>query len=457
MTAATAQVEVTETDTPPGIDPRVWYLRRMLLEQGFDVRMPNNRRAYWVIQDPTGDQFTNIADQSRGVAVFRAMLHQLRVTFGWSEQEVREADLEAQFYRNRERRNRLRSEMPEWDPEFMGELVRRAEEQLAENTMTFTVEIIDEMVAYRYLLRHREAAIARGMGQDLDASLLLFEEGEKFVQQRQVLESHVDDLARAMLRGEWLATHQGMAMSNRGDGLVLDGQHRLWAVVRSGVPCVFTVARGVPDEAFSKMDGQRTRTPQQLLGMLGINNPGGAVAAIRLLHYYDDFTQDRAAWYRNKLSSDQIIHHFLYQYRDIAESVSIGTLTGKAPGRDTPKAHQLSPAALIAAHYLIRRAWPEAPVDEFFDSIRRDYRHEVFVPIHKHSELNFPVRRLNAWSNTWDTRRTTERRGKNDKQIEGLCQILSAFNATMRGEAWTKPQFQERHNTPVPYVPGGDQ
>lgn len=44
----------------------------------------------------------------------------------------------------------------------------------------------------------------------------------------------VSGFASAMRRGEWKLTHQGIALGQ--DGQVVDGQHRLSAIVESGVP-----------------------------------------------------------------------------------------------------------------------------------------------------------------------------------------------------------------------------
>jgi hypothetical protein len=66
-----------------------------------------------------------------------------------------------------------------------------------------------------------------------------------------------------MKRGEWVATHQAVAFSK--GGALLDGQHRLSAVVETGATVPMLVARDVPTRAFAVMDcglkrGMRDRT-----------------------------------------------------------------------------------------------------------------------------------------------------------------------------------------------------
>jgi hypothetical protein len=59
-------------------------------------------------------------------------------------------------------------------------------------------------------------------------------------------------MAAAMRRGEWVTTHQGIAFTQ--DGRLLDGQHRLQAVVLAGIAVSMVVFKDVPNEAFSVLD-----------------------------------------------------------------------------------------------------------------------------------------------------------------------------------------------------------
>jgi hypothetical protein len=75
---------------------------------------------------------------------------------------------------------------------------------------------------------------------------------------RSIRDSKVDQYARDMLSGKWRLTHQGIAFG--GDGTLLDGQHRLWAIVNSNRPTRMMVARGVPDDAQRVIDDNLPRT-----------------------------------------------------------------------------------------------------------------------------------------------------------------------------------------------------
>ena len=59
-------------------------------------------------------------------------------------------------------------------------------------------------------------------------------------------------LAAAIRRGEWITTHQGIAFDE--DGNIIDGQHKLKAVVLAKIPIEMMVFHGVPRSAFSVLD-----------------------------------------------------------------------------------------------------------------------------------------------------------------------------------------------------------
>ncbi len=76
---------------------------------------------------------------------------------------------------------------------------------------------------------------------------------------RPVYQAHVDFLASEMTGARWATTHQGICFSE--DGLLLDGQHRLLAIVQSGCTVEMWVSTGYDPAAQSNMDvGGRGRT-----------------------------------------------------------------------------------------------------------------------------------------------------------------------------------------------------
>lgn len=90
----------------------------------------------------------------------------------------------------------------------------------------------------------------------------------------------VHGYAQQMRRGEWVLTHQGLAFS--ADGQLLDGQHRLSAIIASGCSVSMLVSRHVPDVAQLSMDigAKRTVTDAAKL-VYGIELHKTAAAVVR--------------------------------------------------------------------------------------------------------------------------------------------------------------------------------
>ncbi len=63
---------------------------------------------------------------------------------------------------------------------------------------------------------------------------------------RKVNKTQLNMLVRVMLDGKWRLTHQGVAIYS--DGELADGQHRLLAVIESGVTCEMPVFYGISKE-----------------------------------------------------------------------------------------------------------------------------------------------------------------------------------------------------------------
>lgn len=75
---------------------------------------------------------------------------------------------------------------------------------------------------------------------------------------RPVSHNRVELYTRDMQQGNWKLTHQGVAISV--DNVIGDGQHRLLAVVRSGVTVEMLVTTGLPTESIIAVDRGYSRS-----------------------------------------------------------------------------------------------------------------------------------------------------------------------------------------------------
>lgn len=76
------------------------------------------------------------------------------------------------------------------------------------------------------------------------------------IDNRRIRENNVKWLSEQMIKNEWMLTHQGIAFSE--NGKLLDGQHRLLAVIKANKPVSFMVTSGLPEDSFKVIDcGER--------------------------------------------------------------------------------------------------------------------------------------------------------------------------------------------------------
>lgn len=90
----------------------------------------------------------------------------------------------------------------------------------------------------------------------------------------------VEKYARDMACGSWALTGEPIKFAT--DGTLLDGQHRLAAVVKANVTVLLFVARGITAEAQLVMDTGAKRTASDAISLVGRPNSSVLAAASRL-------------------------------------------------------------------------------------------------------------------------------------------------------------------------------
>jgi hypothetical protein len=101
---------------------------------------------------------------------------------------------------------------------------------------------------------------------------------------RNLRRARVETFAQVLARGEWMLNGETIKIAQ--DGTLLDGQHRLEAVVTAGVSMRTVVVRGLPIEAQDTVDTGRKRRLADLLAIEGYTDSHGLAAAVNMLHRY---------------------------------------------------------------------------------------------------------------------------------------------------------------------------
>jgi hypothetical protein len=102
---------------------------------------------------------------------------------------------------------------------------------------------------------------------------------------RSISANHVARLAGAMQRGEW--QFNGDSIKLNGTGRLLDGQHRLLAVIKSGTRHSFLVVEGLSAETQETVDVGRNRTFSDMLALRGEQNTNALATVCRAMWAFE--------------------------------------------------------------------------------------------------------------------------------------------------------------------------
>jgi len=97
---------------------------------------------------------------------------------------------------------------------------------------------------------------------------------------RTVTKTHVKVLSASMKSGTWMETGEPIIIDKY--GRLIDGQHRLFAVIDSGVTVTMDIKYGVDPAAFDVMGGNKPRNLSDVLSTHKIDNAREVVAAYRI-------------------------------------------------------------------------------------------------------------------------------------------------------------------------------
>ena len=96
---------------------------------------------------------------------------------------------------------------------------------------------------------------------------------------RKITESNIATIARALTNKEWAVNGETIKFDSVGN--LLDGQHRLLACVRSGIPFESYVVRNLATETFTTIDIGTKRSAADILSIHKVPNAANLAAIIK--------------------------------------------------------------------------------------------------------------------------------------------------------------------------------
>lgn len=136
---------------------------------------------------------------------------------------------------------------------------------------------------------------------------------------------HVRKLSKDIREGKWVLNGDTVRFDI--DGNLIDGQHRLNAVIHSGVSIPMLVIEGIENpNAFKTIDtNAKLRNVGQILGLMGVKNSNLSGAIARRLKHYEDtvekenFSLDVAAF--RYISTQDIIQYLEKHEEEIQQMI----------------------------------------------------------------------------------------------------------------------------------------
>lgn len=163
----------------------------------------------------------------------------------------------------------------------------------------------------------------------------------------------------AMKAGHWKLTGESIKFNTKGE--LIDGQHRLEAVIESGKSIEILVCRNVPDEAFMELDTGGTRTPGDLLTVAGYDYTNGVASAIR--HLTSIYEIEGGQMAPSSMARKRVEPETLLEY---AETHSDALVDAVRKTMSKQARTVCSPPALFAALYFIFAEHNKRGAERFF-------------------------------------------------------------------------------------------
>lgn len=176
---------------------------------------------------------------------------------------------------------------------------------------------------------------------------------------RQVKKTHVKRMSAAMVRGEWILN--GETVKFDANGRLVDGQHRLRAVVEAGVNVPIEVRYNVPVDAFATIDTGVVRGAKDALYTHGVgNNTYDIAAAARIAFHGLNSSIERVFYGSSVALSNKQVVQFVEAHSSLVD------LTTELYEREVRKLCPLSLAAGV--FWLIIYKHSRAAVNPFLDA-----------------------------------------------------------------------------------------
>ena len=162
----------------------------------------------------------------------------------------------------------------------------------------------------------------------------------------------VTQYAKDMLEGKWQANGETIKFSSEGN--LIDGQHRLAAIVKSNVSIPMLVVRELPEDSFHSIDIGLRRSSAQILMLSGFKNTASLAAAARWVTVLELGRADGTKVSQSEIFAAIEKHPLLNHYAEF---------------RSGHRFRRLLPSCCLAVFVLAAEKFERQKVDQFYLSV----------------------------------------------------------------------------------------
>lgn len=180
---------------------------------------------------------------------------------------------------------------------------------------------------------------------------------------RRLDKGRVKSLVGSILRDEWKLTHQGIAFDEA--GVLLDGQHRLHAIIEANTAVRMFVFDGLSEDVFPVLDTGKRRSAADTLLSTGEKYLPLLSSTIRHVILFRAMPNESWSGARAYVSNDQILAAYYGDKDRYAEAV--------ATGRELSKYLFASQTAVAVGYFLTTEVAPgvhPAEIEEWISGLK---------------------------------------------------------------------------------------
>ncbi len=181
-------------------------------------------------------------------------------------------------------------------------------------------------------------------------------------------------LADQMTQGKWKFTGDSIKISST--GRLLDGQHRLMALINANKTFDFVVINDLPDDVFDVIDTGKSRSSGDILSANSFVNSTNLAATIKfILNFKNGSFADAASRPKSSVTTNQDVLKFAKKHKDVEEIVS-------HCNSNVYRKFRYAPVSMISGLYCIFSERSVEDAEEFFDKYSTGVELQATSPIY---------------------------------------------------------------------------